>query len=321
MSIRTARVAEEIQKVLGERLIRGLRDPLPGFVTIKDVEVTSDFTHAKVFVSVFGSDAQKKAAIDGLIAQRGFLRGEVGKNIRLRNTPNLSFILDESSERAARVHALLDEVRDGKVAKFVEPTEPVKVAAPPKPAAPSKPAVVAPPKPSPFAKLADVAVAVVKSVLAPEAPKVDVKKPATNLAPEVSRPVPSKGPAASIEPTVTAQIEHPSSMTKATKKPAAQVPVAPKPVDPKPVAPKPVAKKPVAKKPVAKKPVAKKPVAKKAPAKKAPVKKPVAKKTAAKKAPAKKAPAKKTTAKQPAAKTTTSTKKPAKKVAKKKAGR
>ena len=106
-----ARVAEEIQKVLGERLIRGLRDPLPGFVTIKDVEVTSDFTHAKVFVSVFGSDAQKKAALEGLIAQRGFLRGEIGKNIRLRHTPNLTFVLDESAERAARVHALLDEVR------------------------------------------------------------------------------------------------------------------------------------------------------------------------------------------------------------------
>ena len=284
MSIRTARVAEEIQKVLGERLIRGLRDPLPGFVTIKDVEVTSDFTHAKVFVSVFGSDAQKKAAIDGLIAQRGFLRGEVGKNIRLRNTPNLSFILDESSERAARVHALLDEVRDGKVAKFTEPTEPAKAVqnkpAPPKPAAPAAP------KPSPFAKLADVAAAVVKSVLSPEAPKADVKKTTPNLAPEVSKPVPSKGPAASIEPTATAQIEHPSSTTKATKKPAAKTTTTTT-----------TTKAPAAKKPVAKKPVAKKTTAKK----------PVAKKTAAKKPVAKK--------------TTTTAKKPAKKVAKKKAGR
>ncbi len=111
MSIRTARVAEEIQKVLGERLVRGLRDPLPGFVTIRGVEVTSDFTAAKVFVSVFGSDAQKTEAIELLTAQRGALRSEIGKKIRLRNTPALTFVLDESGERAARVHALLDEAK------------------------------------------------------------------------------------------------------------------------------------------------------------------------------------------------------------------
>ena len=111
MSIRTARVAEEIQKVISERLIRGLRDPLPGFVTVRGVEVTSDFTHAKIWVSVFGSDAQKEGAIDGLNHQKGALRYEVGQKIRLRNTPQLFFVLDESSERAARVHALLDEVK------------------------------------------------------------------------------------------------------------------------------------------------------------------------------------------------------------------
>jgi ribosome-binding factor A len=109
MSIRTSRVAEEIQKVLGEKLVRGLRDPLPGFVTIRAVEVTSDFAHAKVFVSVFGSDADKAGALEGLRAQKGALRKEVGSKIRLRQTPDLLFVLDESAERAARVHALLDE--------------------------------------------------------------------------------------------------------------------------------------------------------------------------------------------------------------------
>jgi ribosome-binding factor A len=109
MSIRTQRVAEEIQKVIAERLIRGLRDPLPGFVTVRDVEVTSDFTHAKVWFSVFGSEADKAGAREILEQNRGMLRGEVGKKVRLRNTPELHFILDDSGERAARVHALLDE--------------------------------------------------------------------------------------------------------------------------------------------------------------------------------------------------------------------
>ncbi len=109
MSIRTVRVAEEIHKVLSERLIRGLRDPVPGFVTIARVEVTADFSHAKVWVSVIGSDADKSGALEVLQRERGALRREVGKKVRLRQTPELSFVLDESGERAARVWALLDD--------------------------------------------------------------------------------------------------------------------------------------------------------------------------------------------------------------------
>ncbi|OGQ12398.1 MAG: ribosome-binding factor A [Deltaproteobacteria bacterium RBG_16_71_12] len=109
MSIRTERVGEEIHKVLSERLIRGLRDPLPGFVTIAKVEVTADFAQAKVWVSVIGSAAEKDGALAVLQGSRGALRHEVGKKVRLRQTPELSFVLDESGERAARVWALLDE--------------------------------------------------------------------------------------------------------------------------------------------------------------------------------------------------------------------
>ncbi len=107
MSIRTQRVAEEIQKVLAERLVRGLRDPLPGFVTVREVEVTSDFTEATVYYSVIGTDADKAEA--GLALQRaaGYLRGEVGKKVKLRNTPQLAFVEDDSGERAARIHDLL----------------------------------------------------------------------------------------------------------------------------------------------------------------------------------------------------------------------
>ena len=109
MSIRTERVGEEIHKLLSERLIRGLRDPLPGFVTVARVEVTSDFAQAKVWVSVIGTDAEKSAALAVLKENRGALRYEVGRKIRLRQTPELHFHLDESGEQAARVWALLDE--------------------------------------------------------------------------------------------------------------------------------------------------------------------------------------------------------------------
>ncbi len=314
MSIRTARVAEEIQKVLGERLVRGLRDPLPGFVTIRGVEVTSDFTHAKVFVSVFGSDAQKKAAIDGLMAQRGFLRGEVGKNVRLRHTPTLSFILDESAERAARVHALLDEVRAHGTVKTLE------VPAESKTIADARAVVAAQPD------VRQAQVATPKPVPTPPAPRKPTppaaKKPAAvEAAPVTKKPFAALAsfaayvaePAVEVKPVV---VDEEATKT-AAKKPAAKKPAAKKPAAKKPAAKKPAAKK-VAKK-ATKKPAAKK-VAKKATkkvAKKA-TKKPTAKKPAAKKPAAKKVAKKATTtkaAKKPAAK------KVAKKAATKKAGR
>lgn len=109
MSIRTERVGEEIQRVIAASLLRGLRDPLPGFVTVAKVDVTSDFSHAKVWVSVIGTDADKKGALEVLTQNRGALRHEVGKKVRLRNTPELHFHLDEAGERAARVWQILDE--------------------------------------------------------------------------------------------------------------------------------------------------------------------------------------------------------------------
>ena len=113
MSRRTKQVGEEIQKVISERLIRGLKDPLPGFVTIRSVEVNSDFTRAEVYFSVIGSDEEKAGAQEVLNEARGYLRKEVGKKIRLRNTPQLVFVNDDSGEVAARIHALLKDVNAG----------------------------------------------------------------------------------------------------------------------------------------------------------------------------------------------------------------
>lgn len=107
---RPKRVGEEIQRVLSEKLIRGLKDPLPGFVTVREVQVNRDFTRAKVFYSVIGSDEDKQGAQEVLDAARGMLRAEVGRKVRLRNTPELFFIQDESGERAARIHHLLADV-------------------------------------------------------------------------------------------------------------------------------------------------------------------------------------------------------------------
>jgi len=231
MSIRTARVAEEIQKVLGERLIRGLRDPLPGFVTIRGVEVTSDFTHAKVFVSVFGSDAQKQGAIAGLQQQRGALRHEVGQKIRLRNTPNLTFVLDESSERAARVHALLDEVKahDAQLAKqqtappAQKPVETPKSAEAPKPVETPKPVEV--PKPTPNVVEAKKPIEAPKPAadLNPALPRASLSSSVERGAVETmtSAPAPSAPKAAGPTPAKKAATKK-ATTKKATKKVAKQ---------------------------------------------------------------------------------------------------
>lgn len=108
--LRTRRVSEEIQRVISERIVRGLKDPVPGFLTVREVQVNRDFTQAKVFYSIIGSEADKRGAADVLEAQRGMLRREVGRQVRLRNTPELVFIQDETGERAARIHELLQDV-------------------------------------------------------------------------------------------------------------------------------------------------------------------------------------------------------------------
>jgi len=110
MTIRVKRVGEQIKKVISEKIVRGLRDPLPGFVTIRDVEVNRDFTRARVFYSVIGTPEEKEEAGLVLNENRGFLRSAVGKQIRLRNTPALIFEEDDSGDRAARIHELLRDV-------------------------------------------------------------------------------------------------------------------------------------------------------------------------------------------------------------------
>jgi ribosome-binding factor A len=112
MSMRKKRVGEEIKKVISERLVRGLKDPVPGFVTIQDVEVNRDFSRAKVFFSVFGSDAQRVEAGEVLNQYARFFRSEVNKAIRLRNSPMIEFVYDDTPDRAARIHALLGQQQD-----------------------------------------------------------------------------------------------------------------------------------------------------------------------------------------------------------------
>ena len=90
--------------------MRNLKDPRVGFVTVTDVEVTGDLRQVKIFVSVYGDEEERKATMEGLKSATGFVRSELGKRIRLRHTPEVSFCFDESIERGARIFSLLREI-------------------------------------------------------------------------------------------------------------------------------------------------------------------------------------------------------------------
>jgi ribosome-binding factor A len=107
---RSEKVAEAIHELVSELLIKGLKDPRIGFVTITDVKVTNDLHQATVYFTVIGSDEEKKATNLGLQSARGFIRKEMGKNLHMRYVPELIFRYDESVEYGSHIETLLKEI-------------------------------------------------------------------------------------------------------------------------------------------------------------------------------------------------------------------
>ncbi len=112
MSHRPGRLAEAIKKEISDMLHDELKDPRIGFVTITTVDVSPDLRYARIYASVLGGGEQRKATRDALKNATGYIRSELGKRIRLKYTPEISFYLDDSIERGARVIKLMGEVKD-----------------------------------------------------------------------------------------------------------------------------------------------------------------------------------------------------------------
>jgi ribosome-binding factor A len=106
---RIARIDHEIQRILGTLISQQLADPRLAFVTVTRVEVADDLRRAKVFVSVIGDRHQARQSLDALKHAAGFLRGELGRKIDLRYTPELVFVEDRSAERAIALAKTLRE--------------------------------------------------------------------------------------------------------------------------------------------------------------------------------------------------------------------
>ena len=116
---RMRRVDEAIRQVIGDAVAGNLKDPRVGFVTVTDVRTSADLRHARVYVSVLGADGgasvqeERDATLEGLRSAHGFLQGRLAAELRLKRTPALEFIYDETTDRALRVDELIDEIGRG----------------------------------------------------------------------------------------------------------------------------------------------------------------------------------------------------------------
>ena len=106
---RSRRVADQIQRELARIIQRELKDPRVGMVTITAVEVTREFDHAKVYVTVLGDKSVCKSTLEGLNSAAGFLRRELAHCLKLRTTPLLHFHYDHSLEEGIRLSAMIDD--------------------------------------------------------------------------------------------------------------------------------------------------------------------------------------------------------------------
>ncbi|MBY0552296.1 MAG: 30S ribosome-binding factor RbfA [Candidatus Obscuribacterales bacterium] len=113
---RHLRVAQSIKRELSDIILRGLKDArIGGIVSVTDVECTNDCRHARIFISVFGDENQQKGTMEALEKHQGEIRGQLGRRLQLRFAPEITFKLDDSLERGAKVTALINQISKGEI--------------------------------------------------------------------------------------------------------------------------------------------------------------------------------------------------------------
>lgn len=116
MSVRNERIRKTLMKEISDIIQKNIRDPrIAGVVSIIDIDLSHDNSSAKVYFSVFASDEAKKQTIQALEDNTSKIRYEIGKRIRLRLTPELKFIPDDSLERGTKVTELINKISRGEI--------------------------------------------------------------------------------------------------------------------------------------------------------------------------------------------------------------
>jgi len=110
MSIKQERVSGRIRRILSELLVREVADPRLGGVTITNVEIDPELMYARVYVNALGEEERAGEVLQALKHAKSFLRREMGRRVRLRNTPDLIFKWDDTLARGERIYAILDHL-------------------------------------------------------------------------------------------------------------------------------------------------------------------------------------------------------------------
>jgi len=111
-SRRISRVAELIKREVSQMLLQDIKDDRvgAGMVSVTDVDVSGDLQHAKIYVSIYGTDEARQQIMAGLKSATGYIRSELGHRVRLRRTPEVIFQEDRSIERGTKVLSLLNQL-------------------------------------------------------------------------------------------------------------------------------------------------------------------------------------------------------------------
>ena len=111
MTRRTDRIGHLIQQEIGNLILREISDVRIGFVTVSRVEVTTDLAHAKVYVSVLGTDKEKRDSLAGLGHSASYMRTHLAKVLEMRTVPRLQFVEDKNLDHGFRINEILNDIK------------------------------------------------------------------------------------------------------------------------------------------------------------------------------------------------------------------
>ncbi|MFW6273827.1 MAG: 30S ribosome-binding factor RbfA [Halanaerobium sp.] len=109
---RAIRVGELLKEEISHIILREMKDPRIAFVSVTDVEVSGDLRHAKVFISVYGTDKEKEETMQGLKKARGYIRKLIGERVKIHHTPELLFRYDDSIEHGVHISEIINDLKE-----------------------------------------------------------------------------------------------------------------------------------------------------------------------------------------------------------------
>ncbi len=110
--LRAKRVAELVRQEIADLLMRGVKDPRVGFVSVMSVRMSPDLRYANVYVSLYGNDKQRRDSFVGLRQSTGWIRREIGKRIRLRHTPEIRFFPDDTLDKVYHLEEIFRQIHE-----------------------------------------------------------------------------------------------------------------------------------------------------------------------------------------------------------------